>query len=199
MKYILYLGLFENINGRITCFKLLKRLDTSMTSNAHMRELITSAKENHDRVMTESCKNRLEENRLEQIREEERRGESRSKQPQRFLKPTIHEIKDYCKERKNNIDAEYFFNYYESKGWMIGKTPMKKWQAAIYTWEKHEKEFNADKPKPSKIRVIEDLPIPPPCPVCGAAMKETAIGLAGCRPCKVVLKYLNNKWQVSDE
>lgn len=54
-----------------------------------------------------------------------------------FTIPTISEIKEYCKERKNNVDAEKFFDYYESKGWLVGKTKMKNWQAAIRNWEKN--------------------------------------------------------------
>lgn len=54
-----------------------------------------------------------------------------------FAIPTIDEIKEYCKERKNNVDAEKFFDYYESKGWLVGKTKMKNWQAAIRNWEKN--------------------------------------------------------------
>lgn len=52
-------------------------------------------------------------------------------------KPTVEEIKAYCKERKNNIDAEQFFDYYTSNGWMVGKVKMKDWQAAIRTWERN--------------------------------------------------------------
>lgn len=54
----------------------------------------------------------------------------------KFIKPTIEEIKAFCIERKNNIDPESFFNFYESKDWMIGKNKMKKWKSAIITWEK---------------------------------------------------------------
>ncbi len=54
-----------------------------------------------------------------------------------FAIPTVDEIKEYCKERKNNVDAEKFFDYYESKGWLVGKTKMKNWQAAIRNWEKN--------------------------------------------------------------
>lgn len=57
---------------------------------------------------------------------------------QRFLKPTVEQIQDYCKERGNSIDAQYFFDYYESKGWLVGRTPMKSWQAAVRTWERNE-------------------------------------------------------------
>ena len=54
----------------------------------------------------------------------------------RFEKPTIEEITAYCKERGNGIDAHGFFDYYESKGWVIGKSPMKDWKAAVRNWER---------------------------------------------------------------
>ena len=56
-----------------------------------------------------------------------------------FIKPTIEEIKEYCKERNNGIDAERFYDFYESKDWMIGKNKMKDWKACIRTWEKGNK------------------------------------------------------------
>lgn len=55
----------------------------------------------------------------------------------RFEKPTISEIKEYCIERNNNVDAQHFYDYYESNGWKVGKNSMKNWQAAVRTWEKN--------------------------------------------------------------
>ena len=57
---------------------------------------------------------------------------------ERFKKPTLVEVKDYCLERDNNIDAEAFIDFYESKNFMIGKNKMKDWKAAVRTWEKRE-------------------------------------------------------------
>jgi len=56
----------------------------------------------------------------------------------RFKKPTIDEVKNYCILRKNNIDAEAFIDFYESKNFMIGKNKMKDWKAAVRTWERRE-------------------------------------------------------------
>lgn len=53
----------------------------------------------------------------------------------RFVKPTIEEIEKYCKERNNDIKAQAFFDFYESKGWKIGKEIMKDWKACVRTWE----------------------------------------------------------------
>ena len=65
----------------------------------------------------------------------------------RFVKPTLEEIIAYCTERKNSVDPQAFYNFYESKGWVVGKSPMKNWKAAVQTWERREK---PNKPQASK-------------------------------------------------
>lgn len=57
-----------------------------------------------------------------------------------FQIPSIEEISKHCQERNNGINAEQFWNHYQSKGWMIGKNKMKDWKAAIRTWEKNNRE-----------------------------------------------------------
>lgn len=56
----------------------------------------------------------------------------------RFTKPTIEEIQKYCDERNNGINAEAFYDFYESKNWYVGKNKMKDWRACIRTWEKRD-------------------------------------------------------------
>lgn len=56
----------------------------------------------------------------------------------KFKKPTIKEIEDYCRERKNSVSPERFFDFYESKGWKVGNNSMKDWQAAVRNWERKE-------------------------------------------------------------
>ena len=71
-------------------------------------------------------------------------------QKEKFKKPTLEEIKKYCLERKNSINPIQFFDFYESKGWLIGKNPMKDWQAAIRTWEQNQAKYkNAPKTQES--------------------------------------------------
>lgn len=69
-------------------------------------------------------------------KEESARGEK----DKRFYPPTLDEVKQYCEERKNNIDPMAFIDFYSSKGWMIGKNRMKDWKAAVRTWERKRKE-----------------------------------------------------------
>lgn len=55
----------------------------------------------------------------------------------KFKKPSLEEVRQYCAERNKGVDAERWFNYYESNGWQIGKNKMKNWKAAVHTWEKN--------------------------------------------------------------
>ena len=63
-----------------------------------------------------------------------------SREAKKFTPPSIDQVKEYCKERKNNVDAERFINFYESKGWMVGKNKMKDWKAAVRNWENSDKQ-----------------------------------------------------------
>jgi len=67
MRYFVTEGLFESIDGVITCFKLARRLDKSMTSNPQMREIIGKLK-NHDSIMTQSEKPMQDKIRLDKNR-----------------------------------------------------------------------------------------------------------------------------------
>ena len=75
-----------------------------------------------------------------------------------FVAPSVEEVSVYCKERKNGIDPQSFIDFYDSKGWMIGKNHMKDWKAAVRTWERrHGGGSAAPKPKP-KPRWVQDDP-----------------------------------------
>ena len=70
----------------------------------------------------------------------------------RFTPPTIEEVKAYCSERGNDVDAEKWFDWYSANGWKVGKNPMRDWKAAVRTWERDGKKKPATKmpgmPKP---------------------------------------------------
>lgn len=65
--------------------------------------------------------------------------ESIKKKAVAFIPPQISEIEEYCKERNNKVDANRFYDFYESKGWLVGKNKMKDWKAAVRTWEQGDK------------------------------------------------------------
>lgn len=79
----------------------------------------------------------------------------------RMARPTLEEVREYCKQRGNSIDAEQFIAFYESKGWKVGGSPMKSWKAAVITWEKREKERGKERPtikavKQNQFTAFED-------------------------------------------
>ena len=77
----------------------------------------------------------------------------------RFEKPTLSQIEQYCIERNNTVNAEQFFDYYESNGWKVGKNSMKDWKAAVRTWERSEyrKPNSKKNSKEDAINVVNNL------------------------------------------
>ena len=64
-------------------------------------------------------------------------AETSKTKTKRFTPPTVDEVREYCRERNNNVDAERFVDYYTANGWKVGKNPMKDWKAAVRTWERN--------------------------------------------------------------
>ena len=83
-----------------------------------------------------------------------KRESKREKNASRFTPPQVEEVKQYCVERENGIDAEAFIDYYTARGWKIGSQLMKDWKAAIRTWERrnfkdtHKEELHYDTSDP---------------------------------------------------
>ena len=59
----------------------------------------------------------------------------------RFIPPTLDEVKARIAEMGYTFDAEAFIAFYQSNGWMVGKSKMKDWRAAMVTWQKREPRF----------------------------------------------------------
>ena len=87
---------------------------------------------NLDQNLDESILNEIKLNEIKLNNNQNLNNKYKSK---KFIKPTIEEIKNYCLERKNNVNPEKFLNYYEANGWKVGKNAMKDWKACIRTWE----------------------------------------------------------------
>ncbi len=71
-----------------------------------------------------------------------------------FKKPSVEEISYYCQERKNNINPEQFYDYYEANGWKINRNPMKDWKATVRNWERNE--FNRKSADNFGLPIIEE-------------------------------------------
>ena len=74
--------------------------------------------------------------------EEYKLSEQIEQKSKRFKTPTAEEVRAYILEKGYSVDAESFVDYYTSKGWVVGKSPMKDWKAAVRTWNKNHAKFN---------------------------------------------------------
>ena len=77
-----------------------------------------------------------------------------------FTPPTLEEVKAYCIERNNNIDAEYFIDFQEARGWVLSNgKKMKDWKATIRTWERNSYNRNHvnKNSKDNAINVVNNL------------------------------------------
>ena len=122
-------------------------------------EPFTDHIENRPSENADIGKNRPSENGVVYIENNNRNRDIKEKKNKNniFRKPTLQEVSDYCTERRNGIDAEAFIAFYESKGWMVGKSPMKDWKSAIITWEKSRKTNPTPNPPPKKEKKEETL------------------------------------------
>ena len=73
----------------------------------------------------------------------------------RFVPPTLEQVQDYCRERGNDVDAQRFIDFYESKGWMVGKNKMKDWKACVRTWERSRSESKPE--NHDKLKELERM------------------------------------------
>lgn len=75
---------------------------------------------------------------------------SKKSASKKFVKPKVEEIVEYIKEKEYGINAQQFYDFYESKGWKVGNTPMKDWKAAVRNWEQRRKERGIQPQTPPK-------------------------------------------------
>lgn len=112
--------------------------------------------------------NKPEQTRKEKEKEEEREKESENDSycsppppsgPKRFVPPTLAEVQSYVAERQSPVDPQGFIDFYASKGWMVGKTPMKDWKAACRnaeTWERWSRTEASAPPKNGLAQALTD-------------------------------------------
>ena len=112
--------------------------------------------------------NKPEQTRKEKEKEKEREKESENDSycsppppsgPQRFVPPTRAEVQSYVAERQSPVDPQGFIDFYASKGWMVGKTPMKDWKAACRnaeTWERWSRTEASAPPQKGLAQALTD-------------------------------------------
>ena len=115
---------------------LIRRMKMREEKSEKARQAALSRWENNDdaNAMQTQCERNAIKGKEIKINKKDNAG--------KFTPPTVTEVSSYCKERNNDVDAERFCDFYQSKNWMVGKNKMKDWRAAVRTWEKKD-----EKPK----------------------------------------------------
>lgn len=147
MHHLVELGLLEEniVQGKNTQYRNLPcevtlDMPTEPLSNCYPSQNDTPLKMIG---VTPYLKNHIDNNFLnENYRESNRESEKTDCKKKQFRKPTPEEVQAYCDERQNGISGSEFCDFYESKGWVVGKSPMKDWKAAVRTWENKRKQEN---------------------------------------------------------
>lgn len=75
----------------------------------------------------------------------EQKRKTRTKKQSTFVPPTVEQVSEYIHEKGYSVDAESFFDYYESIGWMKGDKKIVSWKAVVNTWERNGKKYKAER------------------------------------------------------
>jgi hypothetical protein len=108
--------------------------DNSCTENPETEEICT---DNPDKV--EKTVSPLDNPPSQKDKEKTTTSSSPKEREKGFRAPKVQEVEEYMVERgwkAAKTQAQGFIDFYESKGWMIGKNKMKNWKAAVRTWER---------------------------------------------------------------
>lgn len=108
-------------------------------SNTIDNTMITSLKHDGNTIVTTTKNEKKEKNKKNE--------EKNILLCDKFEKPTIEEIREYIFLKDYDVDAEWFYNYYEANGWKVGRNKMKSWKACLSTWnQRAKKEQSKNKP-----------------------------------------------------
>ena len=166
------LGLIEVLeNGAIYMLDIQNFIGKGSTEadrqRLYDRRISEERKQNkltQSRNLEEICKKSTPEIEIElekdiEIEKEINSSASTTTKRKRFEKPTLSQITQYCLERNNNVNAEQFYDYYESNGWKVGKNAMKDWKACVRTWERngYDKPIKKKNNKQDALNDMRDL------------------------------------------
>jgi hypothetical protein len=108
-----------------------------------------------DKQVTNECQSN--DNQMTTNKNDKNDKNKEKKGVKRFTPPSLDELKAYILEKQYDIDGEYFINFYESKGWMIGKNKMKDWKATVRGWQARNKKEANNNGQNRKLTQCEQL------------------------------------------
>jgi len=149
-----------------TCIKKLKSTNEITIKSTNKYSLITIVKyseyqdkkeKSTSKLTSKSTNNQPTTNQqLTTNNNNKQLNNDNNKESRNFVPPSIQEVTNYCIERKNSVNPQKFVDFYESKGWLIGKNKMKSWQAAVRTWEGRENPQEENPIKQQEKKLYEE-------------------------------------------
>ena len=169
LSFLLSQGLLEQFDNKFSLSQVINLIGTESDSAERVRKLRAKKKD----VEALQCNDEVtsgNENVTTDIRDRERKNikkespkNSKNKNSeiqhtpkQNFVKPSLQDLENYKLERNLKMDCEEFYDYYESKGWVIGKAAMKDWRSAMRNWARNEGKFNSPPREPPKPKSYLD-------------------------------------------
>lgn len=105
---------------------------------------------NNSNVINQTVTNKDKQAQKNDVQNLDRFGKkekSSAKKESAFITPQLKNVREYFTSQKYpTIEAEKFFNYFQSNGWLVGgRTKMKDWQAAARNWILNSKKITTGK------------------------------------------------------
>ena len=131
----LEVNLLQVIDSKVLSPSLLRRMERA--DEIRNKRKIAGAKGGKAKAKAKATLKQNSSIKGKEKKEKEIKEDIKNKQ-KIFTPPQLHEVSQYCIERKNKVDASKFIDFYSCKGWMVGKNKMKDWKASVRTWERNE-------------------------------------------------------------
>ena len=140
-------GMIEIVNETITIpnWEKHQNMDGLEKIREQNRKRVARYRERQKQLecnVTVTSRNAIDKNRLDKNRKEN----NKVKPARNVIPPTLEMVRGYIEENGYNVDANAFMDYYESKGWMVGKTKMKDWQASVRNWHRNSSQKKSTNP-----------------------------------------------------
>lgn len=135
-----------------------KMLPLNPRNNAHKQIIFILEDKTSNEEMFKSCKEMKALIPVEKVKRKTRISDSSTTSKQ-MVKPTIEEVFIDMKSKEFSpaeVESKRFWNFFESKGWKVGKQPMKVWRSAVNTWIDNWYERNKIQKKSSKLDNIKE-------------------------------------------
>ena len=169
LNFLLSQGLLEQFDNKFSLSQVINLIGTESDSAERVRKLRAKKKDvealqcndevtNGNKNVTTDIRDRERKNIKKESpkNSKNKNSEIQHTPKQNFVKPSLQDLENYKLERNLKMDCEEFYDYYESKGWVIGKAAMKDWRSAMRNWARNEGKFNSPPREPPKPKSYLD-------------------------------------------